>query len=420
MAAKPAKQPKNTDQPIHLRTLDDVDVKGKIVLLRVDLNVPVVKGKVSDLTRITSLLPTIRELADKKARVVVLSHFDRPNGKFVPAMSLAPLVDVLEGEINKDQAKPYIVKFGVDVVGKAARDAVADVKLGEIVLLENIRFHAGEENNDDAFTKEVASLGEIFVNDAFSVSHRAHASVVGLAQHMPAVAGRLLQREVEAFDKLLHNPRRPLAAVVGGAKISTKLGILDHLTTRVDHLIIGGAMANTFLKAQGLSIGRSLYEPELIETAKRILQHAKERSCNIVLPVDVVIAQEFTASPHCKIVPVEAIPEGWMQLDVGPNTVGKLRAILQECQSVMWNGPLGAFETKPFDVSTISLAREVAGRTRAGTLFSLAGGGDTVSALAHAGLTEEFSYMSTAGGAFLEWLQGTLLPGVAVLLKKAA
>lgn len=415
---------KNTDVPIILRTLDDVDVKGKTVLVRVDLNVPMVKGKVSDLTRITSLLPTLHELADKKARVVLLSHFDRPNGKFVPSMSLAPLVDVLERELNRDSAgskhTKYTVKFGVDAVGKAAREAVDAVQPGEILLLENIRFHAGEEANDPAFAKALASLGDIFVNDAFSVSHRAHASVTGIADYLPAYAGRLLEREVDAFDKLLHNPRRPLAAVVGGAKISTKLEILEHLTTQVDYLVIGGAMANTFLKAQGYAIGKSLYEPDLVPTAKRILDTAGGFGCEVVLPLDVVVAQEFAPSPHCRIVRIDTIPEGWMQLDVGPETVHQLSKLFIECESVVWNGPLGAFETKPFDASTVACARMVCGRTRLGKMFSLAGGGDTVAALAHAGLTEEFSYLSTAGGAFLEWLQGTLLPGVKVLLKDAA
>lgn len=404
----------NPNMPsIRLNTLDHADVAGKVVLVRVDLNVPMAKGKVSDLTRIRCLVPTLRELADKKARVVLLSHFDRPKGKFVPAMSLAPLVDVVAAELGER----YPVKFAVDCIGAPAKEAVAALQNGELLMLENVRFHAGEEKNDSDFSRELASLGNIYVNDAFSASHRAHASVVGIADYLPAYAGRLLQREVEAFDQLLNTPRRPLAAVVGGAKISTKLEILDNLTGKVDYLIIGGAMANTFLYAQGLSIGKSLYEPDLAETAKRILLHAKEQNCEIVLPVDVVVTREFAPSATAEVVPVEAIPDDAMQLDVGPETVLALSQLLKECRSVVWNGPFGAFETAPFDASTVTLARMVAGRTRAGEMFSLAGGGDTVSALTHAGLTDAFSYLSTAGGAFLEWMQGKTLPGVAILQK---
>lgn len=415
-------------QRTDLKTLDDVDVRGKTVMVRVDLNVPMEHGRVSDLTRIRRLVPTLTELAEKKAKVVILSHFDRPNGKFVPAMSLAPLVDVLQAELNplvrpnyetEELVYKYPVKFGVDVLGNSARNAVDALKAGELLLLENVRFHAGEEANDAEFAKALASLGDIYVNDAFSASHRAHASVVGIADYLPAYAGRLLQQEVEAFAKLLNEPKRPLVAVVGGAKISTKLEILENLTRNVDHLVIGGAMANTFLFAQGKSIGKSLYEPDLVETAKRILAKADERGCRIVLPVDVVVTQEFKASAPARIVPVDAIPEDSMQLDIGPASVHALSGLLLECKSLVWNGPLGAFETRPFDVSTIALARLVAGRTRSGDLFSLAGGGDTVSALAHAGLEEEFSYLSTAGGAFLEWMQGKRLPGVAVLERAA-
>lgn len=414
-----------------LNTLDDVDVAGKTVLVRVDLNVPMEHGRVSDLTRITRLVPTLTELADKGARVVVLSHFDRPKGKFVPSMSLSPLVDVLRRELNRGHVDElagdeeeeqeivykYPVHFGVDVVGNPARSAVVALKAGEILLLENVRFHKEEEENDAEFARALASLGNVFVNDAFSASHRAHASVVGIAEHLPAYAGRLLQQEVEAFGKLLNDPKRPLVAVVGGAKISTKLEILENLTRNVDSLVIGGAMANTFLFAQGKNIGKSLFEPDLVETAIRILAKAAERGCRIVLPEDVVVTREFTPSAPSRIVSVDAIPEDAMQLDIGPTSVLTLSQLLSECRSLVWNGPLGAFETRPFDVSTVALARLVAGRTRAGELFSLAGGGDTVSALTHAGLADEFSYLSTAGGAFLEWMQGKRLPGVAVLEK---
>lgn len=403
-----------------LRTLDDAEVAGRTVLVRVDLNVPMERGRVADLTRIRVLLPTLTELADKNAKVVLLAHFDRPKGKFVPALSLAPLVDVLEQEINAYNATNYTVKFGVDCVGNAARKAVAGAKCGEILVLENVRFHPGEEEGSPHFARDLAALGDIFVNDAFSVSHRAHASVVGIAQYLPAYAGRLLQQEVEAFDRLLDNPKRPLMAVVGGAKISTKLEILEHLCSKVDTLVIGGAMANTFLLAQGKSIGTSLHEPNLVDTAKRILAHAQTQGCEIVLPSDVVVTREFAASAACEVVPSDAMPADAMQLDVGPESVLHIAECIRSSQSLIWNGPMGAFETRPFDASTTVLARMVAGRTRAGKLFSLAGGGDTVSALSHAGLESGFSYLSTAGGAFLEWIEGKELPGVAVLTASLA
>lgn len=406
-----------------LRTLDDIDVNGKTVLVRVDLNVPMEHGKVADMTRIHALFPTLSELSDANARVVLLAHFDRPKGKFVPAMSLAPLVDVLEAEMNawreynSDRAVPYQFRFGVDCVGNAAHKALENTQHGEILLLENVRFHAGEEDNDAEFSYELASLGDVFVNDAFSASHRAHASVVGIADHLPAYAGRLLQREVEAFECLLGNPERPLVAVVGGAKISTKLEILDNLLQKVDYLVVGGAMANTFLYAQGKSIGKSLYEPELVETALRIFAHAKGRNCEIILPSDFTIARQFAPSPDCEVVSADEIPEDAMQLDIGPETVLNLSQLFQKCKSLIWNGPFGAFETKPFDASTVVLARMVASLTRQQKMFSLAGGGDTVSALSHAGLGDAFSYLSTAGGAFLEWMQGKELPGVSILVK---
>jgi phosphoglycerate kinase len=295
---------------------------------------------------------------------------------------------------------------------------VAEAQYGEILLLENVRFHAGEEINDAAFAQALASLGEVFVNDAFSVSHRAHASVVGIADYLPAYAGRLLQQEVEAFDRLLGNPQRPLMAVVGGAKISTKLEILDNLCSKVDILVVGGAMANTFLLAQGKSIGTSLHEPDLVPTATRILTHAAELGCRIVLPQDVVVAQKFAPSAPCEVVAADDMPADAMQLDVGPETVHQVASLIRDSKSLVWNGPMGAFETRPFDASTTVLARMVAGRTRSGKLFSLAGGGDTVSALSHAGLENAFSYLSTAGGAFLEWIEGKELPGIAVLEKK--
>lgn len=425
-----------TEGVVALRTLDDAQVAGKTVLVRVDINVPMEHGRVADMTRIRTILPTLTELADKNAKVVLLAHFDRPKGKFVPALSLAPLVDVLqaeldavagfsipEGESGEDDAEkedvrhPYPVRFGVDCVGNAARQAVDEAQCGDILLLENVRFHAGEEENDAEFAKALASLGDIYVNDAFSVSHRAHASVTGIAAYLPAYAGRLLQKEVEAIGQLLGNPQRPLLAVVGGAKISTKLEILDNLCGKVDTLVIGGAMANTFLLAQGKPIGQSLHEPDLVATAKRILAHAEELGCRILLPQDVVVARRFAPSAPCEVVPVDAVPEDAMQLDVGPESVLEVAEAIRASRSLIWNGPMGAFETRPFDASTTVLARMVAGRTQAGELFSLAGGGDTVSALSHAGLEGSFSYLSTAGGAFLEWIEGKRLPGVAVLEK---
>lgn len=413
---------------VALRTLDDAEVTGKSVLVRVDMNVPMEHGRVADMTRIRSILPTLMELADKQAKVVLLAHFDRPKGKFVPSMSLAPLVDVLQAQLDaaagvtidaeaENPQHPYPVKFGVDCIGKAAEQAVASAQCGEILLLENVRFHAGEEANDAAFAKALAALGDMYVNDAFSVSHRAHASVTGIAAHLPAYAGRLLQQEVEAIGQLLGNPQRPLLAVVGGAKISTKLEILDNLCGKVDTLVIGGAMANTFLLAQGKAIGQSLHEPDLVATAMRILVHAEELGCRILLPRDVVVTRKFASSAPCEVVPVEAIPQDAMQLDVGPESVLEVAEAIRDSKSLIWNGPMGAFETRPFDASTTVLARMVAGRTRAGELFSLAGGGDTVSALSHAGLEGGFSYLSTAGGAFLEWIEGKKLPGVAVLEK---
>jgi phosphoglycerate kinase len=407
-----------------LQTLDQADVKQKTVLVRVDLNVPMERGRVADMTRIRAMLPTITELLGKQAKVVLLSHFDRPEGRFVPSMSLAPLVDVLESELNRNlqdaNHKPHAVRFGVDCIGNAAKRAVADTPVGEVLLLENLRFHAEEEQNNPHFARDLAALGDIFVNDAFSVSHRPHASVVGITDYLPAYAGRLLQQEVEAFDRLLQHPKRPLMAVVGGAKISSKLAILENLCNKVDTLVIGGAMANTFLLAQGKTIGTSLHEPNLVDTAKRILRHADKAGCRIVLPCDVVVARRFATSSPCEVVSVDAIPADAMQLDVGPETVLQVAELIRNSKSLVWNGPMGAFETRPFDASTTVLARMAAGRSKAGELFSLAGGGDTVSALSHAGLHEAFSYISTAGGAFLEWIEGKELPGVKVLMNSAA
>lgn len=401
-------------KPLKLPTLDDVKVEGKRVIVRMDLNVPMQGGKVTDDTRIVRLLPTLNELLKCNAKIVIISHLDRPGGKFVPSMSLAPLVDALSVVMKGRE-----VKFGVDSIGPAAHDAVKAMKSGDILLLENLRFHAQEEAGDKRFARELASHGDIFVNDAFSCSHRAHASVVGINEFIPSVAGRLMQEEVETLSSLFATPKRPMAAVVGGSKVSTKLTLLENLMDKVDFLIIGGAMANTFLFAQGHNVGKSLCEADMKLTAQRIMEKAKKKKCEILLPVDVVTAKTFKAQSPCKVVPVEKMLKDSMILDIGPESVAQFSECLKGCKTVVWNGPLGAFETSPFDVGTVSLARMVASLTQAKKIRSVAGGGDTVAALAHSGLFEGFSYLSTAGGAFLEWLEGKELPGVSALVKAA-
>lgn len=391
--------------------LEDIDVSGKTVLLRTDLNVPMQGGLVTDNTRITRLLPTLNYLLKKKARVVLLSHFDRPGGKFVPSMSLAPLVDAVSAALGGKE-----VHFGVDCIGPAARDAVAKLKPGEVVLLENLRFHPEEEKGDLPFARELASLGDVYINDAFSASHRAHASITGLATLLPAAAGRLMQEELEVLGSILSNAKKPIGAIVGGSKVSTKLALLENLTKTMDTLIIGGAMANTFLLAKGLDVGKSICEPAMKATAKRILRDAEKNGCRIILPVDLVVVPQFAAHAPCRVVDVDAIPQTHTAVDVGPYSLQAYREALQTCKTVVWNGPIGAFETSPFDASTVTLARIVGKLTGEKKLRSIAGGGDTVSALIHAGMAQEFSYLSTAGGAFLEWLEGKTLPGVAVLL----
>jgi phosphoglycerate kinase len=394
---------------VAFRSLDGVDVAGKRVLLRVDLNVPVRDGRITDLTRIERLTPTLRELSAKGARVIVASHFDRPKGKIVPSMSLAPMATALAEVMGMD------VAFAADCIGPAAEAAVATLKSGGLVVLENTRFHSGEEANDPAFSAKLAGLAELYVNDAFSAAHRAHASTEGVARLLPAYAGRLMQREIEALDAALGNPVRPVMAVVGGAKVSTKLDLLGNLSGRVDVLVIGGAMANTFLAAQGILVGRSLQEVPLHETAREIMAGAAARGCEILLPVDAVTATAFKPNPPTLTVPIGEVPDDAMILDVGPATVALLVARLAGMKTLVWNGPLGAFETPPFDTATVALAHAVARATAAGTLRSVAGGGDTVSALRHAGVIDQMSYDSTAGGAFLEWLEGKVLPGVAAL-----
>ena len=398
---------------VTFKTIDALDVSGKRVLVRVDLNVPMKNGKVTDATRIERAVPTIAELAAKGARVVVLSHFGRPDGKRVPEMSLRALLEPLSAALGKP------VAFAEDCIGPQAEDAVRAMKPGDVLLLENLRFHKGEEKNDAAFIDKLSVLGDLYVNDAFSTAHRAHASTEGIANRLPAAAGRLMQAELEALDKALGNPKRPVCAVVGGAKVSTKLDLLGHLVSKVDKLIIGGGMANTFLHAQGIHVGKSLCEKDLASTALDILAKAEAAKCAVLLPVDVVVAREFKAGAANSVVDANACPDDQMILDVGPKSILLYQQEVAGCATLVWNGPLGAFEIPPFDAGTVALARTVADLTVAGMLLSVAGGGDTVAALAAAGVEEKFSYISTAGGAFLEWMEGKTLPGVAALIRAA-
>jgi phosphoglycerate kinase len=391
------------------RTLDDLDVSGKRVLLRADLNVPVRDGRITDLSRIERLSPTIRELSRRGARVIVFSHFERPKGKRVPAMSLAPMAVAL-GEVLG-----FKVHFAEDCIGLPAQQVVERLAEGDVAVLENTRFHPGEEENDQALAAEFAKLADIFVNDAFSAAHRAHASTEGVARLLPAYVGRLMQAELEALEAALTHPVRPVMSIVGGAKVSTKLELLGNLVGKVEMLVIGGAMANTFLAAQGKVVGRSLQEADLHDTALGILRKAEAAGCSVLLPVDVVTATEFKAHPPTQIVGVDAVSADSMILDVGPATVELLKQRLEPVKTLVWNGPLGAFETPPFDAATTALAQAVAAATRSGGLRSIAGGGDTVAALRHAGVLDQMSYVSAAGGAFLEWMEGKTLPGVAAL-----
>ncbi|MCK5931429.1 MAG: phosphoglycerate kinase [Fulvimarina manganoxydans] len=391
------------------KTLDDADVTGKRVLLRVDLNVPMKDGKVSDKTRLERIVPTIRELSDRHARVILLAHFGRPKGQPNPEMSLAPVAPVLSELLNKP------VGFSDHTIGPVAAGIVEALRDGDVVLLENTRFHAGEEANEEGFVESLASLGDVFVNDAFSAAHRAHASTEGLARLLPSYAGRTMQAELEALEKGLGDPKRPVVAVVGGAKVSTKIDLLKNLVSRVDALVIGGGMANTFLAARGIDVGKSLCEHDLAETAKAIEAAAKASGCAIVLPVDAVIAREFKAGAASETVAVEAVPSDAMILDTGPDSVEAVNAWLDKAKTLVWNGPLGAFEIEPFDKATKTAARHAAELTKAGKLTSVAGGGDTVAALNQADVADDFTYVSTAGGAFLEWMEGKALPGVEVL-----
>jgi len=394
------------------KTLDDLgDVAGKRVLLRVDLNVPVKDGEVTDTTRIDRVAPTITELSDKGAKVILLAHFGRPKGKPDPEASLRPIAHAVEAVLDQR------VHFAPDCIGEPAKQAVDEMADGDILLLENTRFHAGEEKNDDEFTRALAENGDIYVNDAFSAAHRAHASTEGLARHLPAYAGRTMQAELEALEKGLGNPNRPVVAIVGGAKVSTKIDLLTNLVKKVDGLVIGGGMANTFLAARGTAIGKSLCEYDLAETAKQIMIDAATAGCAIILPVDAVVARKFEAGAESETVDIAAVPDDAMILDVGPKSVEKVKEWLERAQTVVWNGPLGAFEIEPFDRATVAVAKYAAERTREGLLVSVAGGGDTVAALNHADVADDFSYVSTAGGAFLEWMEGKALPGVAALEK---
>ena len=393
------------------RTLDHVDVKGKRVLMRVDLNVPVENGVVSDSTRIERVAPAITEIADKGGKVILLSHLGRPKGRD-PKQSLKPVA----AEVSRIIKRP--VKFADDCIGEIAEQAVAAMKPGDILCLENTRFHAGEEKNDPAFVTALAKLGDIWVNDAFSAAHRAHASTEGLGHKLPAYAGRTMQAELEALANALDNPQRPLTAIVGGAKISTKLDLLGNLLDKVNALIIGGAMANTFLLAQGKTVGKSLAEPDLVPTARKIMDKAKSEKREIILPVDVVTAAKLEANASSRVLDADKVGGTDMILDIGPRSIEQVVSVLARAKTLVWNGPFGAFEVEPFDNGTIEVAEAAAELTEAGKLVSVAGGGDTVAALNVAGVADRLTYVSAAGGAFLEWLEGKRLPGVEVLRVK--
>ncbi|HEY4204258.1 MAG TPA: phosphoglycerate kinase [Xanthobacteraceae bacterium] len=393
------------------RTLDDADVKGKRVLLRVDLNVPMENGRVTDTTRLDRIAPTITEIADKGGKVILLAHFGRPNGRDAKD-SLKPVA----AELAKVIKKP--VGFADDCIGEVAEKAVSAMKDGEILCLENTRFHKEEEKNGPAFVAALAKLGDIWVNDAFSAAHRAHASTEGLGHKLPAYAGRTMQAELVALNKALDAPAKPVIAIIGGAKVSTKIDLLENLVNKVDALVIGGGMANTFLHAQGINVGKSLAEKDLAATALRILEKAESANCAIILPVDAVVAFHFEANAPSHAYGLDAIPADGMILDVGPQSIERIHSAIDDAATLVWNGPVGAFELKPFDRGTVVAAKYAAQRTKLGKLVSVAGGGDTVAALNHAGVAQDFTYVSTAGGAFLEWMEGKPLPGVEVLRAK--
>ena len=393
---------------MNFRTLDQADVKGKRVLVRLDLNVPVENGKVTDATRIERSAATIESIIKRGGRAILLSHFGRPKGRD-PKESLTPVAQAVSHIICKP------VAFAEDCVGDAAQKAVATMKDGDVLCLENTRFHKEEEKNDPAFVSELAKLGDLYVNDAFSAAHRAHASTEGLARKLPSYAGKSMQAELEALDKALGTPKKPVIALIGGAKVSTKLELIENLIAKVEALVIGGGMANTFLHAQGVGIGKSLAEKEMSDTARRILDKTEAKGCAIILPVDAVVAFHFQADAPSQNYGLDAIPADGMILDVGPQSVERIKAAIDEAATLVWNGPLGAFEMKPFDKATVAIAKYAAERTKAKKLISVAGGGDTVAALNHAHVAHDFTYVSTAGGAFLEWMEGKALPGVEAL-----
>ncbi len=393
------------------RTLDQLDARGKRVLVRADLNVPMKDGAVADTARIDQAARTLRDLSARGARVIVLSHFGRPEGQRIETMSLKAVIPALSAAVGMS------VAFADDCIGPVAEKAVAALNDGDVLLLENTRFHPGEETNDATFIAALAKLGDVYVNDAFSAAHRAHATTEGLAHRLAAYAGRGMQAELEALTRVLEKPEHPVVAIVGGAKISSKLAVLANLIAKVDALVIGGGMANTFLKAQGFPIGKSLHEPALLDKAREIIAAAKARGCAIVLPSDGVVAKEFKAMAAAKTLPVQLTPDDGMILDIGSDTLAAIATRLETAKTVVWNGPLGAFETPPFDLGTNAVARHVAMLTKVGALVSVAGGGDTLAALAQAGAEDDFTYCSTAGGAFLEWLEGRELPGVKALTR---
>ena len=394
-----------------LKTTDGIDVAGKRVIVRADLNVPVKDGKVTDATRLERVMPGLKSLADRGAKVIVVSHFGRPKGGPQADLSLKPIAAALQGLLGRH------VAFGADCVGETAAATVGSLKNGDIAVLENLRFHKGEEKNDPAFAAELAKLGDIFVGDAFSCAHRAHASTEGLTHHLPSYAGPLLMEEIDALRTALEKPKRPTAAVVGGAKVSTKIPVLTNLVAKVDALIIGGGMANTFLQAMGTMVGKSLAESEFHGVARDIVAEAKQKGCEIILPIDAVVAREFKEGAPSEVVDIAKVPSDMMILDVGPQSVARVVKVLEDSKTLLWNGPMGAFEIAPFGEGTFALARAAAALTKAGKLTSVAGGGDTVAALNAAGVTDDFTYVSTAGGAFLEWLEGRELPGIAALAR---
>jgi len=392
-----------------LRRIEDADVKGKRVLVRVDFNVPMKDGVVTDATRLMAAMPTIEHLRKQGAKVILLAHFGRPKGQRVAEASLAPVAPALADML----AAP--VEFANDCIGPEAQAAVAALQPGGVLLLENTRFHTGEEADDPAFAEALAKLGDIYVNDAFSAAHRAHGSTAGIAALLPAYAGHSMQRELDHLSQALTDPKRPVIAIVGGAKVSTKIDLLENLVSKVDKLFVGGAMANTFLAAKGLDVGKSLYEADFADTANRIMDAARTHGCELILPVDLVCAREFAPNPETVTVAADAIPAGMMALDAGPATVDALADTIDQCRTLIWNGPLGAFETPPFDTATVEAAKYAGQRARENKLIAVAGGGDTVAALNQAGAAGDFTFISTAGGAFLEWMEGKTLPGVAAV-----